>query len=420
MKVLQINNFHYPRGGSDQYFLELTRLLREGGVSARTFSTASQRNMFEDWLIAPGVESLSTDSTPGLRNVVRFFYSRNARKALLDALDRYSPHVVHLHIYYGQLTPSILRPIVDRGIPIVQTLHEYKTVCATGGLFSNGHDCERCGGREHWKAVLERCNRGSVLRSILSASEMYFCEALGSRNFVDQFIAVSQYQKERLVRLGMPSAKVEVISNFSTSSGQQINRKRHHLLYVGRLSPGKGVECLLKAVAAVGFDMPSLHIVGEGESRASLENLAHVLGLDSKVEWKGFLTGSALAREYEEALLFINPSELNETFGLTALEALAHGCPVVASSSGALPEIVRDGVDGLIFRPGDSAALSGCLKKMMADFGIGEKMGNSGYRRATEQFSKEAHLAKILQIYEGALKLKRLSNSSIDPGFLQR
>ncbi|CAM5353771.1 D-inositol-3-phosphate glycosyltransferase [Thauera mechernichensis] len=404
MRVLQVNNFHFPRGGSDRYFLDLTRVLRDGGVTARTFSTHNERNVSEEWLVVPGVHPISTSSVKGVVDLARFLYSRSVRDSLELALDRFRPHVVHLHIYYGQLTASILAPIVKRGIPIVQTLHEYKTVCSTGGLYANGKDCEQCSGTKHWKALVHRCNRGSFLRSALSCAEMYLSEAIGSRRHINRFIAVSEYQKARLVRLGMPSEKVEVIGNFTDTFSLRDSSCGDYMLYVGRLVNGKGLECLMNAIRLLGDESPVVHIVGDGELRDALVQQVSDLGIEEKVLFKGYLSGDSLGAEYVGAAFLVNPSELNETFGLTVLEAMKVGCPVIAARSGALPELTDNGRVGLLFSPRNAEELAARIKEMKDNASTRSSLGKSGFNFARSLYSKESHFEKILGVYSGLLQ----------------
>ena len=154
MRILQVNNFHYPRGGSDQYFLNVTKLLREEGHTVRTFSTADGRNVFEDWMVTEPVSKTDTQRFGSVRNVMGFMFSLEARRRMQRAIRVFKPDVAHLHIYYGQLTASILRPLLDAGVPVIQTLHEYKLVCATHGLYADGQFCDVCQGRHHWPSWL--------------------------------------------------------------------------------------------------------------------------------------------------------------------------------------------------------------------------------------------------------------------------
>ena len=197
--VLNVNNFHYYRGGSDQYFLKLTMLLKEKGHRVTTFSTENTRNINKSWLAGEMPRSVDTEKFSSISNILRYCYSPEARKKMALALQEFRPDLVHLHIYYGQLTGSIIDPIKNAGIPIIQTLHEYKLVCPTHGLFAHNSFCDKCKGKHYWKAIIQRCNRNSIARTALSVTESYISEWLGVNKHIDRYIAVSQFQKNQLL-----------------------------------------------------------------------------------------------------------------------------------------------------------------------------------------------------------------------------
>lgn len=406
MKVLQVNNFHYPRGGSDRYFLDLTGLLESAGHEVATFSTQSPLNIDRQWFCTDPVPPVQTDGFGGIGQVSRAIYSRTAGHLMTEALRTFRPDVVHLHIYYGQLTSSILAPLRKAGVAVVQTLHEYKTVCPTHGLFAHGKFCDACKGKHYWRAVAKRCNRGSVARSAYSATESYVSEWLGSKDVVDRFITISEFQESQLVRLGLDASKIDRVPHFAMPrpEDEAPSDDEGFVLYVGRLSPEKGASCLIEAVARLGEAAPALHVVGTGPQEAELHQRVEDLGLNEKVIWKGFLDGDQLAREYRSCTALANPSMANETFGLTALEAMSFGKPVIVSDGGALPELVRDGRDGMVFPAGDADALAGCLARMMAALEERRGMGRSALERATSVYSPSRHVENVLSVYERALE----------------
>ena len=403
MKILQVNNFHYPRGGSDRYFLEITRLLQEAGHDVRTFSTSRDNNIEKDWLVTSPSQGVDTENVRGVGNVLRFLYSDDARRRMQDALVNFKPDIAHLHIYYGQLTASILAPLRDAGIPVVQTLHEYKLVCATHGLYSNGHFCDACQGKHHWRAVMNRCNRGSYVRSLLSMTEAYLSDAMGAKRTVDRFIAVSEFQKTHLVRLGITEKKIVVLHHFTDTVIEPPNHIGTYFLFVGRIIEGKGLDVLLDAYARLGGGSPPLKVVGTGIGIERWHERAVELGLRNRVEWLGFKTGDELEQLYRECIAVINPSLLNETFGLTCLEALARGRPVIASRVGAFPEVVSEGEDGFLVEPGVSDALAEAMDRLASHPKEAKSMGSHGWEKVNRKFSRQQHYTGLQAIYDELL-----------------
>lgn len=399
MKVLQVNNYHFYRGGSERYFLDITQLLREETHDVRTFSAVHPGNINEDWMSAPAVKGVDTERAKGIGNIVSYLFSVEARKQMQLVLKDFKPDIVHLHIYYGQITASIIKPIKDAGIPIVQTLHEYKLVCPTHGLFANGKFCDACQGNSYWRAVQKRCNRGSFSRSALSMAEAYISDWLGVRSEVDHFIAVSDFQRNQLVRLGVNEGKISVLHHFARPVLNPPQTVGDYFLYVGRINRDKGIGVLLEAYSRLNGDVPLLKIAGTGVELAYWQSVAKDLGVGSRVCWLGLKTGSDLKNLYRDCLVVVNPSLLNETFGLTCIEALSAGKPVIASNVGAFPEVVSNGVDGVLFKSGDEGELASALEMFMGVDVNPVQMGLRGWAKVKEQFSADVHLEGIENIY---------------------
>lgn len=401
MKILHVNNYHYPRGGSDRYFLNVARALSERGHEVRTLATRTANDVDEDLRANVDLAGMELDAGLALGQAKQFFYNATARQAMRDLIEDFKPDVAHLHIYYGQITPSILQPLKAASVPIVQTLHEYKIVCPAQYMIRNGQPCDACKGRKYWHALAGRCNRGSFARTAISTMETVTSEALGARRHVDRFLAVSHFQRDRLVHMGLDEEKVSVLHNFSRSAERASDARGDYFLFVGRIAEGKGLETLLRAYALYlagqdGSGIP-LHIVGTGPDYDRLNALSRTLGIDEQVKWLGYSEGAALASEYRGCLALINPSELSETFGLTSLEAMGHGRAVIFSDRGALPEVARDGIDGYLVPAGDVSALSSRMTSLThAD---AARLGNNGYLRANSEFSEDVHIDRLVSIY---------------------
>lgn len=399
--VLNINNFHFVRGGSDKYFLELTRLLESKGHRVGTFTSWNERDIERQWIV--GEQPRAVDMTSaGLKNPFKFFYSFEAKRALNRTLEAFRPDIAHLHIYYGRLTPSIFAPLKRHGIPVVQTLHEFKLVCPTLLLYSHGQYCERCKDG-YWRAIFERCNRNSLARTLVSTAEAYTSSMLGDRDGVDRFIAVSEYQRALLMRLGVPQEKLRVVYNYVDVAEKPPTEAGRYFLYVGRLVKEKGIEVLLEAYARLSRPRPRLVVAGEGMDGALLRSRATELGLGAEVEFVGHKSGDDLRVLFRGCICLINPSLLNETFGLTAAEALGCGRPVIVSRVGALPEVVQDEQTGLLVAPGDIDALTRAMTFFATAGPEALEMGRQGWADAGRRFHKDAHHENVMSVYREVL-----------------
>lgn len=395
LRVLGANNYHFVRGGSERYFLELGRLLAARGHRVAHLSTAHPSNE-----PAPGavelVEPIDLER-PGVLDVVRFHYARRAARAIERLIAAERPDVAHLHIYYGQLTPAILAPLARAGIPVVQTLHEYKPLCAVHSLLSRGAPCEACGGKSFWHALPRRCNRGSLPRTALSVSEAYVARALGADRHVRRYVAPSAFVRAKMLEHGFAPERVVHVPHWIDARALEPARgPGEHALFAGRLDAAKGVFVLLAAAEAVP-ELP-LVVAGDGPARAAVERvvaerrLAHVRVL-------GRQDAGALAALVRASRAVVVPSLAFETFGLAALEALAQGRPVVASSRGALPELVEDGVNGFLVPPGDVEALAAVLRRVARDAGEAEELGRVARARALLHHGPDEHHAALTALY---------------------
>lgn len=395
MKILSLNNYHYLRGGSERYFLDQKSLLEARGHEVTTFSTRSEANE----QLSPGshlVEAIDTER-PRATDVARFLYSRRNGRELRQMLAAYDPGVAHLHIYYGQLTAAILDALKKAGVPIVQTLHEYRLFCPVSTFYRDNHICVDCVGNRFWRAAVNRCNRNSLARSLLSAAETYVSHFAGAARAIDRFIAVSDYQRLKLVEAGVPAGKIRTIHNFKDVS--QITPavgQGRHFLYFGRLERLKGLFTLLDAAAELP-EVP-LIIAGDGSARTELERVTESRGLDH-VSFVGFQSGDALDELIRDSICTVLPSEWWETFGLTTLESFACGRPVIASRIGGIPEVITDGHDGLLIEPGSVEQLRQQLAWMAAHRDRAVEMGIEGRRTVERRFSPDTHYRKLLDVY---------------------
>lgn len=312
------------------------------------------------------------------------------------------PQIAHLHIYYGQLTSSILSPLKRQGVPVVQTLHDYKLVCPTSIMFDHGRVCEACQGSKFWQATAKRCNRGSLARSALSTLETYTSHLMGAVRKVDHFLAVSHFLREKVVSLGVPANKVTTVHNFIDAT-QYVPSSAlgTYVLYFGRLERIKGIFTLLDAMA--NLRQIKLLIVGDGNDKLELARVVADERL-TNVQFLGFKRGEELHDLIRGSICTVSPSVCYESFGLTLIESFALGRPVICSRMGGMPEIVKDGVDGFIIPPGDAAALGDRIAWMADHLEAAVAMGAMGRRKVEQDFSPAVHYDRVMSIYNKVAK----------------
>ena len=394
MNVLQINIYGFVRGGSDRYFIDVSELLIRNGHKVSYLTSANEKNVVDS---AYAVNGFEIDS-PSLADIPKFFYSVDARRKLRKLIERERPDVAHLHIYYGQITPSIFSILKEYDIPVVQTLHEYKLLCPVSSMVRNGRSCELCSKGGFWHAAWHRCNRRSLLRSTITALESYSSNLLGAKYAVDHFMAVSDFVRDKMIEHGMPKTKITTVHNFVRDDVFSDNdNEGRYLLYVGRVEKIKGVGTLIRAMALV--TEVDLYVVGTGEAKEELEQEVARIGL-TNVKFLGFKSGQELRDLIGGAICIITPSEWFETFGLVLLESFAQSRPVIASRMGGMTEIVTDGVDGLLFDAGNVDQLSDALNWMASHRQQAVEMGKEGQNKARLHFSASKHYAEVMRVYQ--------------------
>lgn len=401
--ILNVSHNYFVAGGSDRYFIDHCRLLQQHGHAVIPFCAEDSRNRsteFDRYFPAsPDFEN------PGIVDLYRHIYSGPARKAITTLLNREHVDLAHLHIYYGKLTASILQPLREQGIPVVQTLHEYKLICPVYTMVSQGHTCEVCSGRHFWQALPRRCNRGKLDRTLLSVIESYVSKNLGAVRSVDHFVAVSNFMREKMVQHGVAPEKITTVHNFvDADCFEPTYDEGRYVLYFGRLEELKGIYTLLSAMTV----LPGVQclIAGEGEERAAIEQYIKLNRLEN-VKVLGFVRGDALHDMIRGAVCTVLPSLWYEPFGLTVLESFALGRPAIGSRIGGVSELIDHGIDGFLFEPGNAEELTGFIEVLAADRNRTVEMGKAGRHKVLSQFSTESHYQGLLRVYDQLLAVNK-------------
>lgn len=407
MRVLAANKFYYVKGGAERYFFELKRILEQHGVDVVPFSMLADRNEpseYSDFFVSHEEFDGLGGPARKLRAAARVVYSVEARRKVESLVDLVRPDIAHLHNIAHQLSPSVIRGLRSKGVPVVQTLHDYKLVCPSYQMMVDGENCERCAGARYYNAVIKRCMKGSVTRSLTVCAEAYVHQLLRTyRNGVRLFIAPSRSLRERMIAHGVDAERIVhlpyaiALDSYEPRYGYETER---YAVYVGRLSTGKGLHTLLGA-AALSRDV-RLRIVGAGPLEAELRDIAARDRLDN-VEFMGYRTGEELRELFSGALFVVVPSECYENSPLTVYEALALGKAVLGSTMGGIPELVDAGETGLLFEAGDQEALAARMTELAGDPSRAVEMGRAGRRKGEREYAPDVHYEKIMGVYERAI-----------------
>ncbi len=383
MRILQVHNAYQQAGGEDAVVANEGVLLSANGHDVRLWS----------------VDNVAiTGPWAQLRTAWQVPYSHTARCQLGRVIAEFAPDVVHVHNFFPLITPSVYDACRDAGVPVVQTLHNYRTICAGALLLRDGRPCEDCIGGSPYQGALHGCYRGSRLGSLAVARMIARHRGQGTwRTKVDRFIALTEFARAKFGEAGFPAEKIAVKPNFVEDGGTRAPEgDRHGALFVGRLSPEKGIGTLLAAWRDL--DAP-LRIAGDGPLLSMARGTA-----SPNVMPLGNLPPEAVNQEMARAAFLVMPSQSYEGFPMTLAEAFCRGLPVIASRLGAMAEIVEDRVTGLHFAPGDAHDLAAKARWAADHPEEMRRMGANARRVYVERYAPEVNYEKLLAIYQAAIR----------------
>jgi len=332
-------------------------------------------------------------------------WNPETRRALTAGLREWRPDVVHVHNTFPLLSASILYACRDAGVPVVATIHNYKLACAAGSLFRDGAVCHDCLGKLPGRAVLRGCYRDSRLATAPVALAMG-AHRKAWRSLVSAYIFISKSQLDLLSELRLPADRMFVHGNLVPSRIPALADPERMVVYAGRLDEAKGIRLLMASwdryLERPGDVRSRLRLAIAGTGTLTNE-LAAWASARPSVDLAGHLDGSACAALMARARAVLVPSAWEETFGLVVVEAMGLGVPPVVAGHGSLPELVRSGEDGVVFRPGDADALAAVLHDVETNPARYRALGSQARKAYVQRFDPKTNLAELLGIYRYAI-----------------
>lgn len=397
MRVLLANKFFFRNGGSEVVMFQERDFLLRSGHEVIDFSMQDARN-FESGQSAYFIQAQDYRSGGAgkVKSALSLIHSAEAMRKIASLIDDTGPDIVHCHNIYHQLTPSIIGAAKAKGVPVVLTLHDSKSVCPSYTRLSQGKPCSACLDGDFSNVVKQRCADGSLGKSALLYLEAVIQRWMGNYEQVDRFIAPSQFMRDSVLHRFRNDQVTLLYNGIDMKSLHVSETDSGHVLFLGRLSAEKGVETLLKAHAKSTGKWP-LRIAGTGPLA---EDLKHRY---PDAEFLGHLSGETLRRTIAEAAVIVLPSECFENCPMSILEAMACGKPVVGSRMGGIPELVVDGATGKLFTAGNSDELRTVLDELMFDAARRHDMGKNARVRAELEFDLEHHNHRLMEIYLSVL-----------------
>ena len=399
MKILMVNKFLYPNGGSETYMFKLGAYLKSIGHEVEYFGMEHEGRCVSNSL-GLYTETMDFHNSSALKKIklsLKTIYSKEAKDKMLAVLENFKPDVVHLNNFNFQLTPSIIYAVKEKGIALVETVHDCQIACPNHRMYieHKSENCDACLGGNYFNCAKNKCVHNSAVQSLLAAAESYIYHKKNTYNLVDRYICPSNYMKETIAKGGIEESRLTVLHNFIEKNNKdytlQTNEK--YVLYFGRISIEKGIKTLVDVIK----ELPHIKFVFVGDGPLedyckSIENL----------ELAGRKSGNELKQYIANAEFSVCPSEWYENCPMTIIESLSLATPVIGSDLGGIPELISNNYTGLIFKHNDKEDLKKKISYLWENDEIISKMSKNAINSSDNTIEK--YTEKLLKIYGECVK----------------
>lgn len=389
-KVLIIHNFYQQSGGEDKVVEQESAMLRSRGIETEHYY------VHNDSIQSKGLANMA-------KLAVEATWSFPEFKRIKGLLLRVKPDVVHVHNFFPVISPSVYHACERLGIPVVQTLHNYRLICPAATFMRGNEVCEKCLHGTLLHSIRHGCYRGSQLQTIPVAAMIKFNELIGTwQHKVSRYIALTEFARDKFAESGIPLDRIAVKPNFvhHQTVKAKYDPNDRYLLFVGRISAEKGVRNLLQAWSQL-EDRGGLRlvIIGEGPEKAELA-AAHQ---QEDIRFLGKQDGDTVLDCMSRAMYVMVPSIWYEGFPMTIVESYSVGTPVLCSRIGALEEVVEDGVTGFHFQHDDLENIKTVIRRAVA-YENYAAMRQKVAENYAAHYTEEVNVKQLLAIYSEAME----------------
>lgn len=381
MRILSIHNNYQIRGGEDESRESEERLLREMGHEVEVYQENNDR-----------VATLGS-----VNMAFRTIWSKESYNIVQEKLTTKACDLVHVQNFFPLISPSVYYAAKAKGVPVVQTLRNYRLLCPNALFFRNGQVCEDCMGKPiPYPGVVHSCYRENKAASAVTATMITVHRAMQTwKEQVDLYIALTEFARQKFIQGGLPGEKIVVKPNFVYPDPGVGEGRGGYALFVGRLSVEKGLDTLLAAWQQLKNPLP-LKIVGDGPLASQVAEAAEKI---PKIEWLGRRPIAEVHALMGEAMVLIFPSKWYETFGRVAVEGFAKGTPTIAANIGAIAELVDRGRTGLHFQPGNPTDLAAQVEWILEHPTQLAQMRQEARAQFEAKYTAQENYRRLMEIY---------------------
>ena len=396
MVILVAHNLYQQPGGEDIVAAQEINLLRSAGHEVVEYYR------FNSDINSIGIANKAKIAT-------RTLWASQSTKDFRQLIAQKKPDIAHFHNTFPLISPSAYFSCQQAGIPVIQTLHNYRLLCPAAIFYRDGHVCEDCLGKLlPWPSVVHSCYRASRAQTAVATTMLTVHHWLKTwQKQVDVYISLSEFARTKFIKGGLPAEKLVVRQNFVYPDPGLGDGQENYAVYVGRLSPEKGIETLLDAWERLNSRIP-LKIAGDGPLGPTVAEAAQ---RSDNIQWLGRLEKPQVMALMKDATLLVLPSLLYENFPMVIAEAYAVGLPIVASNLGSMSSLVHHGVTGAHFRPGDSKDLAAQIEWILADSQRLALMRHKARAEFEAKYTAEQNYKTLMSIYQRAIQTSDLRNA---------
>lgn len=402
MKILLIDKFHHVFGGAERAYFDTANVLKNNGHEIAFFSMHHENNEKTKWskyfVTNVDLRNESYSIFKKIKIAFRIIWNFEAQKKLNALLDEFEPDIVHMHLVYHQLSPSIIWTLKKRKIPMIMTLHDFKHVSPNYNMLVRGKIWEKSA----WMCIGDKCVKNSMLKSVICTVEHYFHKIIGTFEKVDVYIAPSRFLAKKYKELGFKKEIKYVPQPLHKKFFQpcELTKNKNefpeeYILYFGRLSYEKGLDTLIKSFTK--SKCRNLVFVGIGSEKDKLEQLVKQLKIKDKVYFVGYKSGIELKSWICNSRVTIMASACYENMPYSLLEALASGIVVIAANIGGIPERIIDGENGFLYSPNDVDDLTKKINKAIV---INKSKISRNAKLSVQDLTNDEYYRNLLNIYE--------------------
>ena len=404
LRILLVNKFHYLNGGSEKYYFELGKLLKEKGNQVAYFSMEDERN------IKTGdkeyfVKKIDLNKGSKLK-ALDVIYSRENYKKMKEAINDFKPDIVHLNNFQRQLSASIVKACNEAKVPVVFTAHDMQAICPASAMLYKGRVCEDCIKKSYGCCIKKSCIKNSKLKSILGVIESIYYRKKKIYSKIDCIITPSEFLQNKLINGNLNYKRITTIHNFVNDSKEKnSNKDNGYAFYFGRLSVEKGILNLVEAIKKI--NVGKLIIAGDGPERKKIENLVKQNKFEDRITLVGYLNQEQIREYIKKSKFIVLPSIWYENCPYSILEAMEIGKPIIGSRIGGIPELIEDEKNGFLYKYNSIDELAIKMRLLLENDKLAQDQGKESRKLYEEKYSEEIYYNKIYKIYKSLLEDKK-------------